>query len=452
MATGLSDWKWVRSYYRSAAVRARILEYCGDDREGLTSWGLAGFGGVRGLAQEDGSPVPLSSRELGKLLEEGADVTRCLGDDRGSLVLLDIDYVNHDDRAEAYRDPGICFQALEPTYRATLGFLRSYGLRPLTLMTGRGYHVVGLVPAGTSAHEALVAMGNIGQPLAGKYRSLPNRPSILRMGRAHEAIGRLLEYLAHSVIEQVRDRSEVPVALADLPPRRGGAFVCLDLSAYADPLDLRYSRAAFSSHQKARLFGLSTRSPVAICVPRRARSWSTLVRAHLNPDEAVELATEGPMDIPRFSPQGVLRWVADYRQSRLRSFHDFFYLGWHDDPAEWPRTYDRLDLSSLSPDVGLTLKRPNPALLKPSRMRALLVELWRKGWHPRSIAGLIRSRFERDYGWGSYWYRYDAASRADFYARVLGGDVLGSTGDAPPAVAALERFEEERFSKEAVLA
>jgi hypothetical protein len=57
-------------------------------------------------------------------------------------------------------------------------------------------------------------------------------------------------------------------------------------------------------------------------------------------------------------------------------------------------------------------------------MLSLLIDLRRKGWHPRSIAGLIRSKFERDHGWGDYWYRYDAAARADFYVRVLGGEDL----------------------------
>ena len=65
-------------------------------------------------------------------------------------------------------------------------------------------------------------------------------------------------------------------------------------------------------------------------------------------------------------------------------------------------------------------------------MRAVVLDLWQKGWHPRSIAGLIRSKFERDYGWGTYWYRYDAAARADFYVRVLCGELLLS-GDGREA-------------------
>jgi hypothetical protein len=43
------------------------------------------------------------------------------------------------------------------------------------------------------------------------------------------------------------------------------------------------------------------------------------------------------------------------------------------------------------------------------------------GWHPRHIAGLIRSKYERDYGWLAEWLIYDAATRADFYTRLFAG-------------------------------
>lgn len=46
------------------------------------------------------------------------------------------------------------------------------------------------------------------------------------------------------------------------------------------------------------------------------------------------------------------------------------------------------------------------------------------GWHPRHIAGLIRSKYERDYGWGERWSHDEVSSRADFYTRVFAGLVL----------------------------
>jgi hypothetical protein len=390
---------------------------------------MAGFGGARHLVEEDGSPVVYSQPDsLGSLLDEGADVTRSLGDERGSLILLDVDYVNHEDPAEAYRDPALCFETLEPVYRAVKAWFHSYGLRSLVIMTRQGYHLAGRIPLESPAHDVLVSMGRIGEPLRAKYLAL-ERANALRMGRAHETIGRLLEYAGHRVIAALREAGfEVPLKLADVPPDGGGRFVCLDLSAYADPLYRRFARTAYSSHQKAIVTGLSVPVPFTFCLPRRRRTLSTLLRARENPYEARELAEEDQTGIPPFGAHGVLRWIEDYRRSRLWSFHELFSCGSHDDPKEWPQTYDRLDPRVLGADAARALESPNPGLLSPSAMRAVALDLWRKGWHPRSIAGLIRSKFERDYGWGAYWYRYDAAARADFYVRVLCGDLLLSGG------------------------
>jgi len=59
--------------------------------------------------------------------------------------------------------------------------------------------------------------------------------------------------------------------------------------------------------------------------------------------------------------------------------------------------------------------------LRPDFGRQVVGVLLDRGWHPRHIAGLIRSKYERDYGWLNQWYVYDASTRADFHARVLAG-------------------------------
>jgi hypothetical protein len=37
------------------------------------------------------------------------------------------------------------------------------------------------------------------------------------------------------------------------------------------------------------------------------------------------------------------------------------------------------------------------------------------------VAGIVRSRYQKDFGWGELWRRYDPAARAAFYVRVLCG-------------------------------
>jgi hypothetical protein len=70
---------------------------------------------------------------------------------------------------------------------------------------------------------------------------------------------------------------------------------------------------------------------------------------------------------------------------------------------------------------------PNDVLLHPSSMRLVTRVLLALGWHPRHIAGLICSRFSRDFDWRDQWSECDPATRADFYTRVFAG--LFATGN-----------------------
>ncbi|HEY5907717.1 MAG TPA: hypothetical protein VIZ31_06710, partial [Vicinamibacteria bacterium] len=114
---------WVpilREYYRSPAVRARIAEYCGglaDRPDTFSCWGLAGYGGERRLVETDGSPTAVSNADLPRLFDEGADVCRSLADRGGTLVQLDVDYVDPGDAAAPYRHPEQVLRQLLPVYR-----------------------------------------------------------------------------------------------------------------------------------------------------------------------------------------------------------------------------------------------------------------------------------------------------------------------------------------------
>jgi hypothetical protein len=63
-------------------------------------------------------------------------------------------------------------------------------------------------------------------------------------------------------------------------------------------------------------------------------------------------------------------------------------------------------------------------LLKPAGIQHVVRMFLADGWHPRHIAGLIRSKYERNFGWGDQWYLYDAATRADFYVRLFSGMMI----------------------------
>jgi hypothetical protein len=121
-----------------------------------------------------------------------------------------------------------------------------------------------------------------------------------------------------------------------------------------------------------------------------------------------------------------------YRQSDVAGFHDWFYQQEHEPPARWPETYDRMPLEALPPCARRLLVAPNEAFLKPAAIRHLVRVMLALAWHPRHIAGLIRSKYERDYGWGAQFLQYDAATRADFYVRPFAGLVVTGRDDHLP--------------------
>ena len=414
------------AYYRSPDVQRRIQEYCGVDDLGTgepSAWRIAAYGGLRRLQQPDGAPIDCGWAELPLLLTEGADICRSLADRVGTLLQMDIDYTNPDDPAEPYLQPELAFARLEPVYRVVRALLGAHGIRPLTVMTGRGYHLSVRVRRETPFHQALLGIGHLSEPLRAKYESATDVEAAAFWGSAHEGAGRLMEHLAHQVLRRLVGRTEVPVTLADVPPPGGGAFICLDVSAYGDPLFERYARCAFSTNQKSGMKALASARPFVICLPRAGRSITRLLRARRDPASAARLAARTSTRIPD-APGDDLRWVESYRGSRLARFHRDFDEGRHDEPATWSATYDRLDLSLVPACVRLPLEWPNPLLLQPVFLRTVTLALWGMGWHPRSIAGLVRSKYERDFGWRDQWYRYSAAERADFYVRLFAGSLV----------------------------
>jgi hypothetical protein len=418
------------AYYRSPSVRERIAEYCGGVAEapgGFSAWSIAGYGGQRRLQQPEGAPVAVGSAEWARLLDEGADVCRSLADRGGVLLQLDVDYTNPADRAEPYRDPAACFARLEPVYEAIEQVFTGYDVWPFTVITGRGYHFTLRAPSGSPLHSELVAIGAPPTSLRERYERLgvADAPA---MGRAHDGAGRLLEHLAHQVLRRLRGRTPLPVTLADVAPPGGGPFVCLDLTAYGDPLFGRYARCAFSANQKASLTGAAPARPFVVNLPR---AWGAHRDDLLGDREDLERAEQRARRAHARIPDApeARAWVEDYRRSALARFHRKFDAGLEVPPEAWPYKYESLDLRALPACVRPALEWPNPALLTPVHLRTVALALWGLGWHPRSVAAIVRSRYEKEFGWGDLWRRYDTAARANFYVRVLCGAFAAGVED-----------------------
>jgi hypothetical protein len=143
-------------------------------------------------------------------------------------------------------------------------------------------------------------------------------------------------------------------------------------------------------------------------------------------DEVLDLARRACVRIPEQS-EGTMRLIESYCSSRLRLFHEFFYSARHDPKERWPETYGHTPLASLPPCARHVLEWPNDLLLKPAGIQLVCRCLLAAGWHPRHIAGLIRSKYEDPFfDWTVNWNDYEPGTRADFYTSVFTG--LHATG------------------------
>lgn len=439
-------------FYREPAVRRRIQEYCGWENHSetgksarevpISSEYLVGYG--EALTHREEPFLSVSKRRLGWILDSGLDIFRSVWDSESTLGILDIEYFNLRYPAEVHYKSREVFEKIEPVYATILKVFARFNLIPLVVMTGQGYHFSFRVNRKSATHKKLESLGRVIDSLWGKYKTVHGRrthPVEADCARGFEGMGRLLEYIVHLVVrQQLKERGSIPLVCTDVAVGGKGEAISLDLSMYGDPIYMRDIRCPFSSYQKHKVakykYGESTAReiPVQIALPRitdDGKNQQTLnelfsMRRHFS--NSANYSRSISTNIPETSA-AVEALIAAYQRDSLYKFHTEFDRAEHDPPHKWPSTYDRFDAQTLPPCVAHCLNDPNDHLLKPTNLQTLVRVLLKAGWHPKHIAGLVRSKFERDYGWGTQWFKYDAASRANFYVRLFAG--LAQTGTDP---------------------
>ncbi len=414
-----------KDYYRNPEVRQRIVENLGGScLEDATAVYICA---------NDGTPrtdfPPRAVHALTHELDAGQEVMRSLWDREGLIADLDIDYANFSFPHEAFVDPSRTFEVMQPVVEAVQELLLRFGIAPLHMLSGRGHHFVWRIRRGTGAFSRLSQIGHLAGSLKGRYReALPPSGECVgqELGAAFAGLGLMLEYLAHCILEATAETVPVPVELTAVESpsgQRGREAVAIDISEYGDPINLRCVRVPFSVYLKGRReYGAprEAKEPLQVCIPLHEMSVQQAARVMRDPAMVQSLARRAPTRIPDCS-QATTGLVEDYCASSLARFHREFYRASHEPPERWGQTYDRTPLHQLPTCASRPFYTPNDLLLKPNRLRHVVRVLLARDWHPRHIAGLIRSKYERDFGWGHYWFQYDATSRADFYTRVFAG-------------------------------
>jgi len=416
----------VKEYSTNRHVRQRMVEFLGGaSLEQATAVYLTRCDLVRYDRLDLKKPV-----ELDYFLDNALDVGRSLWDRDGLLADLDIEYVNFDFPAEPYLDPARSFFLQEPVVAAVKEMLSGLGMEFLHLVSGRGHHFVWRVPWGSAAFARLgrLTEGFLTR-LEGHKATIAGLEESVAADwyRAFTGLGLVMEYLALELKGAASGQCALPVelsAVATGPGARGREIVSIDITEYGDPLQTRMLRMPFSIYLKPWIkdIGLDRqtagRIPTLIMIPEDHLEPPEMIRTMQSPHEAARLAERTTTSIPA-AASAMEQLLDRYLRSDLRRFHAWFYNQHHQPHGNWPETYDRIPLDMLPGCVRRIILRPNDLLLVPANIQLLVRTLLALGWHPRHIAGLIRSRYERDHGWGTYWLTYDAADRADFYTRLF---------------------------------
>ena len=415
-------------YYSDPHVRARLLEFLGGSRlDEVTAQFITADG--RGMHRWY-DPRPVS--ELWQCAADTSEVARSLWDRDSLIAHLDMEYVNFDYPAEPYLHPERAFHVQRPVVEAVEEILLRHGIAPLHVLSGRGHHFVWRMDRGSVACARLAEASRLPESVEGKYLQ-PQPPCgefvSPDLAAAFAGLGLVMEYLAHLVLTAVGDRCEIPVELTAVevgPIKRGREIVSIDLSEYGDPLHTRTTRMPFSYYQKPQhclgwpFDGQQCRLQPLFVIPLHEMNERQGLVVMRDAEEVRALARRASVQIPDQS-SGMINLVNSYRTSSLARFHDDFYQTEHDPPLRWPETYDLTPLDPLPKCASQILRYPNDLLLKPAGIQHVARTLLAVGWHPRHIAGLIRSIYERNYNWGPTWLVYDAALRADFYTRLFTG-------------------------------
>jgi hypothetical protein len=422
-------------YYQDTDVRARIREFIGATTVHESSCEF--------LAASDENAAPPSKRyppqELNFLLDKGFEISRSLWDHYALIVDFDIEYVNFDDPAEAFLEPERVFATQQPVVEAIEQLLRDYGIKPLHVLSGRGHHFVWRISQNSAVFKELAEIGR-GPPSLWECETEvhpPNaRPVLMQLARAFTGLGLAMEFLAHRVKQIAAPRTKIPVELTAVevgPSEHGREMISIDISEYGDPLYSRAVRVPFSVYLKPwqQPWGfdvdvLANLQPLFV-IPLQGIDWRHGISTMRDAQLTVKLAAHASSEIPDATP-GMGELLRAYKKSKLAKFHADFYSQEQHPPERWPETYDRQPLEILPACARVALEQPNDLLLRPAFIRRLVRVMLALGWQPRHIAGLICSKYQRDFGWTQF-VNVDPATRADFYTRVFSGLFAVGTDD-----------------------
>ncbi|MBU3956060.1 hypothetical protein KJ633_06315 [bacterium] len=427
-------------YYKDPVIRKRIAEYCGgnaDNPDSFSAQYLVGYG-LELLREKNIEFMSAPKKSFDELLEKSLDIYRSVWDIESTLGVLDIEYFNIDSPGEIYKNPEEIFSLMEPAYIKIREVFARFGINPLTIMTGQGYHFSFRISRFSASDKKLEQIGFVPGNLKSRYKSVQGRrkrPVSIRHGKAFDGMGKALEYAVFMIIKELAaENFAIPCVITDVSVGKSSRgkreALSFDLSMYGDPIFMRDIRCPFSTHQKHKLQWYKVGKDIAeniaprLALPRNDTSLKKILETRTSPEKTIEYAKTVSCKIPDFSKE-FINLLKSYEASKLRGIHRDFDETFINPEKEWPQTYDMFDHSALPECTRLALLLPNDNLMRPTNLQNLVRILMFKGWHPKHIAGLVTSKYARkQYNWTENWEKYEPASRANFYVRIFSDLIL----------------------------
>ncbi len=418
-------------YLRDPFIRARIQQYLGAGARGPSTCAW--------LHVRDATPEAIFHRipvqDLDQALASGAEIERPLWDRDNLLVHVDLEHVHFDRPDTTWQAPQACFEVQRPALKALKSALGEHGIRPLHLLSGRGHHLVWRLRRDSLLGKALQDLGG----RAGIRPTVPlGTPVPTSLAEAFRGLGMVMEFLGHEVLRRCQDANGPPLRLTavEVEPGPGGReIVSLDLSEYADPLQIRSVRIPFGPYLKPQRLAWSrgqegSAGPDLVVVPLEGMDEVTGLALMRNPALAARLARHARTRIPD-QTAGMQRLFHRYQGSFLARFHDWYDSGAQVTPARPPRL----------PACVEGLLSPQARLLCPRGLQLVTRTLLALGWAPRHITQLTAARISLLTSTPRRPPLFDPTLRADFYVRLFAGLALsGADGLADQACPAHQRM------------
>ncbi|MFP4473663.1 MAG: hypothetical protein ACLFPX_07370 [Candidatus Omnitrophota bacterium] len=425
-------------YYADHNIRQRMTEFLGGrSLETATAVYVAPCYPAFYYDRDQRNPV-----DMPEFWQAGLDTARSLWDHNSLIVHLDIEYVNFDYPAEPYLDPGRSLSLQKSVVSACRKYFRDLGITDMHVLSGRGHHFIWRIPLDSNPCLRLSEIGHVPEHVLSYYEHAvsPGGYTVsAELARSFAGLGLIMEFLGARIQSRAALSTPVPVTLSAVrvgPQQRGREVVAVDISEYGDPLNTRIIRIPFSAYSKHKrnssIRGVMEEKgcPDIFSIPLQNITEEEGMCVMRDDQQVRGLAAASSLFIPE-SLEGTSALIDEYERSDRAGVHQWFYGCEPEPPEKWPETYDLQPLDIVPECIRYIMEHPNDCLLKPEKIRQVVLAFLALGWHPRHIAGLIRSKYERDHDWGRQWYLYDAATRADFYVRLFTAQIAVGEDDAP---------------------